>query len=116
MITKPKLPPAQKRFAPHILKSHSKTKAAKAYVRSKHRVITEKHTNKYTDVEMHQLRLACEKVTGEDLIEAIEVLGASLINEIKLPIAQMPLDEQQSKFFKKVYSQPARNKKINNET
>jgi len=23
--------------------------------------------NKYTDVEMHQLRLACEKVTGEDL-------------------------------------------------
>ena len=24
-------------------------------------------TNKYTDVEMHQLRLACEKVTGEDL-------------------------------------------------
>ena len=56
------------------------------------------------------------EVTGEDLIEAIEVLGASLINEIKLPIAQMPLDEQQSKFFKKVYSQPARNKKINNET
>jgi aminopeptidase N len=24
-------------------------------------------TNKYTDVEMHQLRLACEKITGEDL-------------------------------------------------
>ncbi|MBL4592530.1 MAG: M1 family metallopeptidase, partial [Flavobacteriales bacterium] len=24
-------------------------------------------TNKYTDVEMHQLRLACEKVTGKDL-------------------------------------------------
>jgi len=24
-------------------------------------------TNKYTDVEMHQLRLACEKVTGQDL-------------------------------------------------
>jgi aminopeptidase N len=24
-------------------------------------------TNKYTDVEMHQLRLACEQVTGEDL-------------------------------------------------
>ena len=24
-------------------------------------------TNQYTDVEMHQLRLACEKVTGEDL-------------------------------------------------
>ena len=24
-------------------------------------------TNEYTDVEMHQLRLACEKITGEDL-------------------------------------------------
>ncbi|NQX98931.1 MAG: M1 family metallopeptidase, partial [Flavobacteriales bacterium] len=24
-------------------------------------------TNKYTDVEMHQLRMACEKITGEDL-------------------------------------------------
>ncbi|MDG1476029.1 MAG: M1 family metallopeptidase [Vicingaceae bacterium] len=24
-------------------------------------------TNQYTDVEMHQLRLACEKITGEDL-------------------------------------------------
>ncbi len=24
-------------------------------------------TNKYTDVEMHQLRMACEKVTGQDL-------------------------------------------------
>ena len=24
-------------------------------------------TNKYTDVEMHQLRLACEKITGQDL-------------------------------------------------
>ena len=52
------------------------------------------------------------EITGNDLLEAIEVLGASLVNELKLPIGQMPLDEQQSKFFKKVYTQPARNIKL----
>jgi hypothetical protein len=52
------------------------------------------------------------QITGDDLLEAIEVLGASLVNELKLPIGQMPLDEQQSKFFKKVYTQPARNIKL----
>lgn len=52
------------------------------------------------------------QVTGKDLIEAIEVLGASLINELKLPIAQMPLDEQQSKFFKQVHVPNLRNTKL----
>jgi hypothetical protein len=52
------------------------------------------------------------QITGDDLLEAIEVLGASLVNELKLPIGQMPLDEQQSKFIKKVYTQPARNIKL----
>lgn len=52
------------------------------------------------------------EVTGKDLIEAIEVLGASLINELKLPIAQMPLDEQQSKFFKQVHVPNLRNTKL----
>ena len=45
------------------------------------------------------------------LIEAIEILGASLIDSLDIPIGQMPLDEQQSKFFKTVYQNPSRNPK-----
>ena len=51
--------------------------------------------------------------TGENLnellIDAIEVLGSTLIDQLEVPIAQMPLDEQQSKFFKTVYKNPGRN-------
>ena len=47
--------------------------------------------------------------TTNELIEAIEILGATIINELEIPIAQAPLDEQQSKFFKTVYKNPSRN-------
>ena len=47
--------------------------------------------------------------SSNELIEAIEVLGAALINELELPISQAPLDQQQSKFFKTVYQNPSRN-------
>ena len=46
---------------------------------------------------------------NELLIDAIEVLGSTLIDQLEVPIAQMPLDEQQSKFFKTVYQNPGRN-------
>ena len=32
-----------------------------------------------------------------------------LIESLEIPIGQMPLDEQQSKFFKHVYQNPSRN-------
>ena len=47
--------------------------------------------------------------TTNELVEAIEVLGATIINELEIPIAQAPLDQQQSKFFKTVYKNPSRN-------
>lgn len=43
------------------------------------------------------------------LLEAIEILGASLIESLNVPIGQMPFDEQQSVFFKTVYKNPSRN-------
>ena len=43
------------------------------------------------------------------LLEAIEILGASLIESLNVPIGQMPFDEQQSLFFKTVYKNPSRN-------
>ena len=52
------------------------------------------------------------EVSGSDLLEAIEVLGQTISTDLQFPIAQMPLDEQQSKFFKKVYTHPARNIKL----
>ena len=53
-----------------------------------------------------------EKVDSQTmLLEAIEILGASLIDSLDIPIGQMPLDEQQSKFFKTVYQNPSRNPK-----
>ena len=45
------------------------------------------------------------------LLEAIEILGATLIESLGIPIGQMPLDEQQSTFFKTVYQNPSRNSK-----
>ena len=47
--------------------------------------------------------------TMNELIEAVEVLGATLINDLEIPISQAPLDQQQSKFFKTVYQNPSRN-------
>ena len=53
-----------------------------------------------------------EKVDSQTmLLEAIEILGASLIDSLDIPIGQMPFDEQQSKFFKTVYQNPSRNPK-----
>ena len=54
--------------------------------------------------------------TNNELVEAIEVLGATIINELDLPIAQAPLDIQQSKFFKALYQPSKRNVKLNNES
>ena len=54
--------------------------------------------------------------TNNELVEAIEVLGATIINELDLPIAQAPLDKQQSKFFKALYQPSKRNVKLNNES
>ena len=52
------------------------------------------------------------EVSGSDLLEAIEVLGQTISTDLQFPIAQMPLDEQQSKFFKTVHSQPSRNMRL----
>jgi len=53
--------------------------------------------------------------SNNELVEAIEVLGATIINELDLPIAQAPLDQQQSKFFKTLQQPIKRNMKLNNE-
>jgi hypothetical protein len=42
------------------------------------------------------------------LLESIQQLGNSLIDELDIPISVNPLDAQQSKFFKAVYQNPAR--------
>lgn len=47
-------------------------------------------------------------ITEEELPEKIEDMGALLINELNIPIAETPLDAAQSKFFKTVYQNPAR--------
>ena len=44
----------------------------------------------------------------EDVDYEIEEYGSKLINELDIPIAEKPLDAQQSKFFKAVYQHPAR--------
>ena len=43
-----------------------------------------------------------------DLVEKIEDMGALLINELNIPIAETPFNAQQSKFFKTVYQTPTR--------
>lgn len=48
------------------------------------------------------------KITEDMLPYEIIALGASLINDLDIPIAENPLDAQQSKFFKEVYQHPAR--------
>ena len=47
-------------------------------------------------------------ITEEELPEKIEDMGALLINELNIPIAETPLDAAQSTFFKAVYQNPAR--------
>ena len=44
-----------------------------------------------------------KNITEETLLGSIEHLGASLIDELDIPISINPLDAQQSKFFKTVY-------------
>ena len=48
------------------------------------------------------------KVSTEGLQDSIERLGSILINKLDIPIAQTPLDSEQSKFFKEVYQNPTR--------
>jgi hypothetical protein len=47
-------------------------------------------------------------ITEEELPEKIEDMGSLLINELNIPIAETPFDGYQSKFFKTVYQNPAR--------
>jgi len=47
-------------------------------------------------------------ITEDELPERIEDMGALLINELNLPIAEAPLDAGGSRFFKTVYQNPAR--------
>ena len=51
------------------------------------------------------------KVSMDGLQESIEEYGSKLINELEVPIARVPLDAEQSKFFKTVYQNPSRNAK-----
>jgi len=44
----------------------------------------------------------------EDVDYEIEEYGIKLINEIDIPIAEVPLNAQQSKFFKTIYQNPMR--------
>jgi hypothetical protein len=47
----------------------------------------------------------------EDIEYETCTYGIKLINELEIPIAEMPLGAQQSKFFKEVYQNPSRNPK-----
>ena len=47
-------------------------------------------------------------ITEEELPERVEDMGALLINNLNLPIAEIPLNSKQSKFFKTVYQNPSR--------
>ena len=51
------------------------------------------------------------KISMDGLQESIEEYGSKLINELEVPIARVPLDAEQSKFFKTVYQNPSRNAK-----
>ncbi len=47
-------------------------------------------------------------ITEEELPERVEDMGALLINELNIPIAETPFDAGGSRFFKTVYQNPAR--------
>jgi hypothetical protein len=61
------------------------------------------YLNKYWDetISVH--------INDDNLLESIQGLGTSLIDELDIPIAVNPLDAQQSKFFKVVYKNTDRN-------
>lgn len=48
------------------------------------------------------------KIAEEQLSDEIKKLGSILINDLDVPIAETPLDIQQSKFFKTIYQNPMR--------
>jgi hypothetical protein len=48
------------------------------------------------------------KVSMAGLEDSIEEYGIKLIKELEIPIAESPLNAQQSEFFKTVYQNPAR--------
>ena len=50
----------------------------------------------------------CSKMTEQDLSYKIMSLGYVLKNELDIPVAPIPLDDTQSKFFKTVYNPPSR--------
>jgi hypothetical protein len=47
-------------------------------------------------------------ITEENLMEHIQDMGSLIISELGIPIAKSPLDSDQSKFFKTVYTNPER--------
>lgn len=49
------------------------------------------------------------KIREDKLINEIQGAGVALIEELNIPIAETPLDLNQSKFFKTVYQNPSRN-------
>jgi len=50
-----------------------------------------------------------ETISEENLMEEVHKLGALLKHHLDIPIAETPLDTNQSKFFKTVYRNPSRN-------
>ena len=61
-----------------------------------------KYLNEYWD------KTVSAYIHDDNLLESIQRLGTSLIDELDIPISVNPLDAQQSKFFKAVYEHPAR--------
>lgn len=62
--------------------------------------------------DFEYLNAMWEEIKDKDITqidEEIQEYGIKLINELQLPIAENPLDAQQSKFFKTVYQNPSRN-------
>ena len=51
----------------------------------------------------------------EDIEYEIGTYGIKLIDKLSIPIAEAPLDAQQSKFFKSIYVPNLRNVKLKNE-
>ena len=48
------------------------------------------------------------EISEDDLFDNIQMLGRELMNNLHVPIAETPLDYDQSRFFKTVYQNPAR--------
>ena len=61
-----------------------------------------KYLNKYWDETVSVY------IHDDNLLESIQRLGNSLIDELDIPIAVNPLDAQQSEFFKAIYQNPSR--------